>query len=117
MLAHNRQANRQPLDEFIPDPTGQEPVGDAETFTALVDCMVADQAPRLFAVVQEYGERVDCGIVAWGMAFDDHADVVGIGGVQLSTRSPESALARFVRGTHITPHLVWVNPDATMPSE
>lgn len=99
----------------IPDEIA--PLGDAETFAALMECMVADQAPRLFAVVQEYGERLDGRIAAWGMAFDDHADVVGIGGVQLSTRSPETALARFVRGDRITPHLVWVNPDATMPPD
>ena len=120
MLADDHETDapsRHQLDEVIPNPVGQESLGDADTFTALVECMVADQAPRLFAVVEEYGERVDGRIAAWGMAFEDHADVVSIGGgVRLSAQSPESALAAFGRGTHITPYVVWINPDATMPS-
>ncbi|MCA1671371.1 MAG: hypothetical protein LC799_03935 [Actinobacteria bacterium] len=38
--------------------------GEAE-FTELVGELVADEAPRLFAVVQEYGTRVDGRIVVW----------------------------------------------------
>lgn len=48
-----------------------------EEFARLMSEMVAAEAPRLFALVQEYGDRVDGRIAAWGMAFDDGAEVVG----------------------------------------
>jgi hypothetical protein len=58
--------------------------------------MVADEAPRLFAVVQEYGERVDGQIAAWGMAFADHAEVVSVKrGMRMSLQAPEKALRMF----------------------
>lgn len=86
--------------------------GEAE-FTELVDEMVTDEAPRLFAVVQVYGERVDGQIAAWGMAFEDHAEVVSVDGLtRLSLCSPERAVRRFGRRPDVTARLVWVNPHA-----
>lgn len=80
--------------------------------------MVADEAPRLFAVIQEYGERADGRIAAWGMAFEDHAAVVSVnGGTQLGLKAPESALRLFAFGKHISTRLVWFNPDAATPRE
>ncbi|CAM3445672.1 hypothetical protein KIPE111705_09060 [Kibdelosporangium persicum] len=73
--------------------------------------MVADQAPRVFAVVLEYGEHVDAKVVAWGMALDDGAYVITADGRnQYALASPENAL-RYVRGRNdTTPHLVWADP-------
>lgn len=98
------------------DPSALAPLcGEAE-FDELVDELVADEAPRLFAVVQVYGDQADGRIAAWGMAFEDHADVVGVdGGARMSLRSPERAVRRFARRQHITARLVWVNPDAASP--
>ena len=45
-----------------------------------MDGLVADFAPRVFAVVQEYGDRVDGRIAAWGVAFTDHTEVIGVVG-------------------------------------
>lgn len=42
---------------------------------------MADEVPRLFAVVQEYGKRVDGRIAAWGLAFEDCAEVVRLDSV------------------------------------
>jgi hypothetical protein len=86
--------------------------GEAE-FAEVMEGMVATFAPRLFAIVQEYGERVDGRIAAWGMAFADNVEVVGVDGrLRLSMRSPERALMRFGRRPHVSAHVVWVNPDA-----
>lgn len=75
--------------------------------------MVADEAPRLFAVVQEYGDRVDARCAAWGIAFEDRAHVVRVRGrVTPCARTPEAALSRFRIGSHVNTRLVWVNPDA-----
>jgi len=91
---------------------------DGDEFAVLIDGMVADFAPRLFAIVQEYGEHADGRIAAWGMDFDDHADVVSVeGGVRMTLQAPEKALARFRWGEHITARLVWVNPDARTPGD
>ena len=91
--------------------------GEAE-FNELVDEQVADEAPRLFAVMQVYSERVDGRIAAWGMAFEDHADVVGVdGGAWMGLPTPERAVRMFARRRHITARLVWVNPDAASPAD
>jgi hypothetical protein len=80
--------------------------------------MVADSAPRVFAVVQAYGDRVDARIAAWGIAFDDHAEVVAVdGGLRMNLQAAEHALRGFKWGSDITARLVWVNPDAATPAD
>ncbi len=89
------------------------PLCDEAEFAREVNELVADEAPRLFAVVHEYGERVDGCVAAWGLAFEDHVEVIGVGGRRrhVITRSPERA-ARAFRRPHITTRLVWVTPAA-----
>lgn len=87
---------------------GMPPMCGAEEFAKLVSEMVAEDAPRLFAVVQEYGDRVDARIAAWGLAHPDHVDVIGVdGAVHLSTGAPESVLRRFDRWANTSAHLIW----------
>lgn len=113
---HGRRTHHDPLDEFVADPAGLTPACDEPEFTALLEEMVADEAPRLFAVVQEYGDRVDGQIVAWGMAFDDRAEVVSVGRTRrMSLPAPENALRLFEFGSHLRARVVWVNPDAATP--
>jgi hypothetical protein len=88
------------------------PMCGEEEFAALMAEMVNDEAPRLFAVVQELGERVDGRIAAWGMAFDDHAALVRDRGGFLSVSSPDRARSLLGRAPGITAHLVWVAPSA-----
>lgn len=112
---HGRH-DSEPAEEV--DPSVLVPFCGETEFTELVDEMVADEAPRLFAVVQVYGEWVDGWIAAWGMAFEDHAEVVSVGGrTRLSLRSPERAVRGFGRRPDVTAHLVWVNPDAASSSD
>jgi hypothetical protein len=77
--------------------------------------MVADEAPRLFAIVQEYGERVDGRIAARGIAFDNHAEVASVArGVRGSLRTSEVALRLFNRGSrHSVTTCCWA--DTTSP--
>lgn len=89
-------------------PDGLPPMCGAEEFAELVAEMVAEDAPRLFAVVQEYGDRVDARIAAWGLAHPDHVDVIGVDGVvHVSATAPESVLQRFGRRANTSAHLVW----------
>ncbi|MGH3949263.1 MAG: hypothetical protein ACRDSE_09095 [Pseudonocardiaceae bacterium] len=106
-----------PLDALVPDPSGMAPLCDEQQFTTILKNMVADEAPRLFAVVQEYGERVDARIAAWGIAFDDHAEVISIErGLRMSLQTPESALRGFRVGSRIGARLVWFDPEAVTPT-
>ncbi|MFE3827119.1 hypothetical protein [Streptomyces sp. NPDC059092] len=77
--------------------------------------MVADTAPRLFAVVQSYEpaghgpEEADARVAAWGMAFDGHAEIVSVcGGTRMSVASLDRAVGRFGRGDDTTARVVWV---------
>ncbi|MGH3688341.1 MAG: hypothetical protein ACRDQ9_01575 [Pseudonocardiaceae bacterium] len=71
--------------------------------------LVASEAPRVFALVEEQGERVDGWIVAWGMTFDDRVEIVGVNGrLHMSAISPERAQQMFSRRRKI--RLVWTSP-------
>ena len=90
------------------DPDTLAPLCDEVKFTKLIDELVTEHAPRLFAVVQEYGEQVDVQIAAWGMAFEDRAEVIDTDRTRhLSLRSPERAVRAFSRRPHITARVVW----------
>jgi hypothetical protein len=107
-----------PLDNLVPDPAGLPPLCDEQEFDALLKDMVAEEAPRLFAVVQEYGDRVDGRVAAWGMAFADRAEVVSVRrGQRMSLPTPENALRLYACGSHIRARLVWLNPDAAAPAD
>lgn len=94
------------------------PLWAEDEYEAEVAAMVADFAPRLFAVFQDYGNRADGRIAAWGMAFEDHAEVVSVERrLRMSLRAPENALHRFNVGRHVRARLVWFNPDAATPLE
>jgi hypothetical protein len=110
---HNHQ-----LDECMPDPSSLTPLCDEPEFATILQQMVADEAPRLFAVVQEYGERVDGRIAAWGMAFTDHTEVVSVEPKhRMSLQAPENALRLFTFGNHIRARLVWFTPDTATSTE
>jgi hypothetical protein len=77
--------------------------------------MVADQAPRVFAIVLEFGERVEAEIVAWGMALDTGAYMTTVDGRnQYALAEPENALMYVRRRTNTTPHLVWAAPGSEL---
>jgi hypothetical protein len=86
------------------------PLGTEEEFAAMIDEMVAEDLPRVFALVEECGERADGRIFGWGMAFEDHAELVSVGGgVRGSFRSAESARRTFARRRKV--RLVWAMPE------
>jgi hypothetical protein len=80
-------------------------VPDLDAFVAE---MVADDAPRLFAVVQVH-DNTDADIAAWGLAFPHHAEVVSTsGGTRMRLRSPERAARLLSRPPSVDARLVWV---------
>lgn len=104
---------RHPLESFVPDPAGCEPLCAEPAFAAILDEMVAGAAPRLFAVVQEFGERVNARIAAWGMEFADSAKIFSVDGrTSMDLSAPEDALRGFRVGSRIRARLVWCEPPA-----
>ncbi|EOD67519.1 hypothetical protein [Amycolatopsis vancoresmycina] len=104
-----------PLTQFhdIDDPSQLPPLCGEPEFSTLVTELALAEAPRLFAVVQEYGVRVDARIAGWGLAFEDRADVISVGGrLRMSLTAPEHALRGFRAGPHVHPRLVWLPREA-----
>jgi hypothetical protein len=90
----------------------------AQSFPGMMASYVADHAPRLFAVVQEFGTRVDARIAGWGMAKDDRYDVIGANGaVYLGAERPKDVLRFFHFRDRVTAHLVWHDPSAATPDD
>ncbi len=86
---------------------------EQEEFDQILRSIVADHAPRIFAVWQVYRERVDGRIAGWGMAFDDHAYLVSVDRtLRMSLNHPEEALLGFHRGDDVRARLVWYDPNA-----
>jgi len=87
-----------------------------EEFAQEVAELVADEAPRVFALVQEYGERIDGRVIAWGMAFDDHAEVVGVHR-RLRGSFPSAGRARRAFSRRAKIRLVWVDAETAPRSD
>jgi hypothetical protein len=81
-----------------------------EDFDGEVRSLATDFAPGLFAVVQVEGDNEDAWVVAWGMAFRDHAELVTTGdGLRLTAASPERAMERFTQPPRTSTRLVWAH--------
>jgi hypothetical protein len=97
---------------------GQIPEAD-EPFAGLLLDVASDEAPRLFAIMEEYGEQEDVRAAGYGLAFDDRVEVDAVeGGFRLSSESVERALTLFAISTRDESvrrlHLVWL--DAVDPA-
>jgi hypothetical protein len=61
---------------------------------------------------------VDGRIAAWGMAFDEHVEIVSVdNGSSVRLSSPERAAYGFNHRPDIIARVVWVNPDAATAPE
>ncbi|MBB5805375.1 hypothetical protein F4560_005143 [Saccharothrix ecbatanensis] len=83
-------------------------------FTALLHEVAKEEAPRFFAIVEEYGNAEDARVAGYGLAYADRAEVDAVeGGFRLSSESAESARTLFeiTSGDEAVRrvHLVWLN--------
>ncbi|CCH28579.1 hypothetical protein ABZ816_35040 [Actinosynnema sp. NPDC047251] len=81
---------------------------DQSEYHQFVAEMITEEQPRLFAVLREFGEYEDAEIAAWGLAWEDHIEVIGPHGVRLSSDSAERVVRRFSRGDDSSARLVWL---------
>ncbi|ACU39803.1 hypothetical protein Amir_5996 [Actinosynnema mirum DSM 43827] len=98
--------------------TGPEDPGTESTASAFRRWMAREareQAPRPFAVVYEIGDREDCEVAAYGLAFPDRAETTAVDdGHHTRSGSVEHALAlyaRFAAAENLRAHLVWLDGD------
>ncbi|MGH8412540.1 MAG: hypothetical protein ACRERT_15105 [Pseudomonas sp.] len=85
------------------------PIGNEELFTAEINSMVVENAPRRFALCEEIGDRVDAVIVAWGISFDDHAEIISAAHDGAWGRFRSAEKARQLLSRHSTIRLVWID--------
>ncbi|CCH30744.1 hypothetical protein ABZ816_00590 [Actinosynnema sp. NPDC047251] len=84
-----------------------------EEFTGLMRELAEAEAPRLFALVEEYGEGQDARVAGYGLAYEDRADVNSVeGGFQLDSHSAERARTLFEISSRSAGvarvHVVWM---------
>ncbi len=66
-------------DEEQGDTEGSSPRGDDTPSTSKINTMVTEQAPHIFALVEELKDPTEAVIIAWGMAFPDHVEIMSNG--------------------------------------
>ncbi|MFC0105550.1 hypothetical protein [Kibdelosporangium aridum] len=94
------------------DENTSEAVADQPDFTKDVKEMVADHAPRRFAVVLVHGDQVDAEIFAWGIALEVGSYMTTVDGKrQYSMTSADGALKYAPRRPDLTPQLVWADAE------
>lgn len=84
---------------------------DEEAFTAKVDKIVAAEMPRMFAMCEEIDD--DAAVVAWGLSFKDHAEMIlADDGRQrhfLFSSAEYAPRELTARSKHCTLRLVWAD--------
>ena len=96
------------------EPTHTERTADVEeTFTALMHEVAREDAPRLFAIVEEYGEGEDARVAAYGLAYADRAESNSVeGDFRLSSECAENVRTWYEISADETVqrvHLVWLD--------
>ncbi|WP_433271858.1 hypothetical protein ACQPZF_14145 [Actinosynnema sp. CS-041913] len=95
------------------DRPAPEPKWGEEEFAHVMREMAMGEAPRLFSIVEEYGERIDARVAGYGLAYETGVEVNSVeGDFHLKSESPESARRLFelsaqLRGART--HVVWVD--------
>lgn len=90
-----------------------EPQWAREEFADVMRELAEQEAPRLFALVEEYGDRADARVAGYGLAYPDRADVNSVeGDFPLRSQSPETARKLFEvssRSRGVRVHVVWLD--------
>lgn len=84
-----------------------------EQFTRFAAGLAADDAPRLFALVEEHGERADADVAGYGLAYADRAEFTSLGGgFHITSETPEGVRLLVEASTEAARvHLVWLVPN------
>jgi hypothetical protein len=83
-------------------------------FTALLHEVARDEAPRLFAIVEELDEKEDVRVAGYGLEYTDRVEVNSVeGGFSLTSQSAENSRMLFEIGSGDVAvrqvHIVWLD--------
>ncbi|MGH3156890.1 MAG: hypothetical protein ACRDNF_09980 [Streptosporangiaceae bacterium] len=83
------------------------PTWTEEEYEQEVASMVADEAPAVFAVVEDRDDRTDSRIAAWVLEFACRAEAVTTDtGLRITARSARRVLAQYGRQPGVTARLI-----------
>jgi len=88
---------------------------EPQDLRAFLTALAVEDAPRCYAIAYDYdGNPDDSGIVAYGMAFPDHAETISRNGdYRVLTVEAEHAQRHFAEDDEVTMHLIWLPQPAT----
>jgi hypothetical protein len=88
------------------EPDDQQDLADPDYQRDMAQ-LVTDEAPAVFAVVEEPDDRSDGRIAAWVLEFADRVEAIGTdGGLRMSARTTARVLAVYGRRPGVTARLV-----------
>ena len=74
--------------------------------------IVHENAPRRFAVVQDWGENMDGRVAAWGLAFPEEIQIIDDAfNVHEVVSSVERAIRRYTRPPYLKAWVHWIDPE------
>jgi hypothetical protein len=83
-----------------------------QEYENIIQEMVREDAPRRFAVVQDWGTNVDGRIAAWGIVLNDRTVILDAEtGSRTIVSSIRLALRLYGRKPHTTARICWVDPE------
>lgn len=85
-----------------------------DEFEQICADVIAENMPSLFAIFEEFGEREDARLVAWGLDFPDYTEVASLdGNTRVRVESPAEAEQLFHQYDSETYGLlIWCDPDS-----
>jgi hypothetical protein len=82
-----------------------------EEYAESVRQLVADSAPRRFAIVQDWGTRYDSRVAAWGLMLNERTQIIDAdAGPRMTMDSIRLALRLYARTPHVTVRVHWIDP-------
>ncbi|MEV4843867.1 hypothetical protein AB0K20_11695 [Micromonospora matsumotoense] len=85
------------------------PLGTPEEFHQMLVDLANEFAPRRFAIGEEHGDRIDGGILAWGLAFPDRALLCGDQQVPVGRFATAESALRLLSRTGRRLRLIWID--------
>jgi hypothetical protein len=82
-----------------------------EEYAESVRQLVAESAPRRFAIVQDWGTRYDARVAAWGLLMDERTQIIDAdAGPRMTMDSIRLALTLYAQAPHVTVRVHWIDP-------
>jgi hypothetical protein len=83
-----------------------------ERYEETVQYLVRADAPRRFAIVQDWGTHYDARVAAWGLAMGERTQIIDADvGPRMTVDSIRLALMLYAHAPHVTARVCWIDPE------